>query len=130
MMAGFAHDIAGGSGNIIIPALQSPNFSLAAQTGWAIMRNGNAYFFNVTAEGSITATLVIAEGPGAGTFIYDGAAGPGTLIVAIASAAGIDPYGNAYSGPGITVSAPGAGSTGKNIIQIRPDKSAVLVYAP
>ncbi len=127
-MTGFAHAIAGGQGNLVIPALQSPNFSLADQTGWAILRNGDAYFFNVTAEGAVTATLVIAEGPGAGTFVYDGAAGPNTLIIAIASAAGIDPYGNAYSGPGISVSAPGLGG-GKNEIQIRPDLNAVLIYA-
>ena len=127
-MSGFQHDIAGGQGNLIIPQLQSPNFSLADQTGWAILKNGDAYFFNVTAEGSVTATLVIAEGPGAGTFVYDGGAGPGTLIVAIASQAGIDQFGNAYSGPGIAISAPGLGG-GKNIIQIRPDKNAVLVYA-
>src|SRR5580704_15674939 len=125
-MSGFQHDIAGGQGNLIIPQLQSPNFSLADQTGWAILKNGDAYFFNVTAEGSVTATLVIAEGPGAGTFIYDGNAAYGTLIVAIASQAGITPFGNAYSGPGIAISAPRIGA-GKNIIQIRPDKAAMLV---
>jgi hypothetical protein len=125
---GFQHDIAGGQGNLIIPQLQSPNFSLAAQTGWAILRNGDAFFFNVTATGSVTATEVIAEGPGAGVFVYDGTPGSGTLVVAIASQAGTDRFGNAYTGPGIAVSAPGAG--GKNIIQVRPDKSAVLIYAP
>jgi hypothetical protein len=128
MMAGFQHDIAGGSGNLIIPALQSPNFSIADQTGWAIMRNGDAYFFNVTAEGAVTATLVIAEGPGAGTFIYDGTAGPGTLMIAITGAAGVDAWDNAYSGPGISISAPGVNGS-KNEIQIRPDKSAILIYA-
>lgn len=59
-MAGFAHDVAGGQGNLIIAQLQSPNFSLAGQTGWAILKNGSAYFFNVTASGAITATQVIA----------------------------------------------------------------------
>ena len=127
MMAGFQHAVAGGQGNLVIPQFQSPNFDLATQTGWAVLRNGDAYFFNVTATGSVTATKVIAEGPGAGVFVYDGTPGPGTLIVAIAGQAGTDAYGNAYSGPGIAVSAPGAG--GKNIIQIRPDKSAMLIYA-
>lgn len=127
-MAGFQHDIAGGGGNLVIPQLQSPNFSMANQTGWAVLRNGDAYFFNVTAAGAVTATVVIAEGPGAGTFIYDGPAAHGTLIIAIASAAGTDPYGNAYAGPGISVSAPGP-SGGKNEIQIRPDLNAVLIYA-
>jgi|HubBroStandDraft_6_1064221.scaffolds.fasta_scaffold147335_3 hypothetical protein len=128
-MPGFQHDVAGGQGNLIIPQLQSPNFDLATQTGWAVLRNGNAYFFNVTATGAVTATEVIAEGPGAGVFVYDGAAGPGTLVVAIASQAGTDKYGNAYSGPGIAISAPGLGG-GKNEIQIRPDLNAVLIYAP
>lgn len=126
-MAGFTHDIAGGSGNLIITALQSPNFSLADQTGWAILKNGDAYFFNVTADGAVTSNTVIVSGAGDGVFIYDGTPGPGTLVVSIASAAGIDPHGNQYSGPGISVSAPGAG--GKNEIQIRPDKSAMLIYA-
>jgi len=126
-MSGFQHDIAGGNGNLIITQLQSPNFSLAAQTGWAVLKNGDAYFFNVTAEGSVTATYVIAQGPGAGTFIYDGAAAFGTLVVSIASAAGVDRYGNAYTGPGISVSAPGGG--GPNEIQIRPDLNAILIYA-
>ncbi len=124
-MTGFAHAIAGGQGNLVIPALQSPNFSLAGQTGWAILKNGDAYFFNVTAEGSVTATVVIAEGPGSGTFIYDGAAANGNLILAMTSAAGTDAYGNVYSGPGITLSPP-AGPF--NEIQIRPDLSAMLFY--
>jgi hypothetical protein len=126
---GWDQDIAGGVGKLIVPVLQSPNFDLAAQTGWAVLRNGDAYFFNVTATGDVTATEVIAEGPGAGTFVYHGAAGPGTLVIAIASQAGTDRYGNAYSGPGIAVSAPGPGG-GKNEIQIRPDLNAVLIYAP
>ncbi len=65
----------------------------------------------------------------AGTFIYDGAPALGTLIISLASASGTDPYGNAYSGPGISVSAPGLGG-GKNEIQVRPDLNALLVYAP
>jgi hypothetical protein len=127
-MAGFQHAIAGGQGNLVTPALQSPNFNLATRTGWAVMRNGDAYFFNVTATGDVTATVVIAEGPGAGTFVYDGAAALNTLVVSIASAAGVDQWGNQYSGPGISVSAPGVAG-GKNEIQIRPDKNAVLIYA-
>ena len=126
-MAGFTHDIAGGQGNLIIPALQSPNFSIADQTGWAIMRNGDAYFFDVTATGSVTSNTVIVKGSGDGVFVYDGAPALDSLIVAIASAAGTDAYGNAYSGPGIAISAPGP--DGKNEIQIRPDKSAILIYA-
>jgi hypothetical protein len=128
MSGGFQHDVAGGQGNLIIPQLQSPNFSLADQTGWAILRNGDAYFFNITAEGSVTSNTVIVKGSGDGVFVYDGIPALNTLVVAIASTAGTDEFGNAYSGPGISVSAPGPDG-GKNEIQIRPDKNAVLIYA-
>jgi hypothetical protein len=53
---GFSNPIIGGGGDLVYPAIMSPNFSLAGQTGWAILKNGNAYFFNITAEGTITAT--------------------------------------------------------------------------
>lgn len=127
-MASFAHDIAGGSGKLVITQLQSPNFSLADQTGWAILKNGDAYFFNITAEGSVTANTVIVKGSGDGVFIYSGTPGPGTLILAMASQAGTDEWGNAYSGPGIALSVPGAAGS-KNNIQVRPDLGALLVYA-
>lgn len=124
----FANEVVGGGGALIVPVVRSPNFNLAAQTGWAIYANGNAYFFNVTATGAVTATSVIVDGGGAGVFVYDGPPALNSLVVSIASAAGSDTYGNSYSGPGIAVSAPGAG--GKNIIQVRPDLNALLVYAP
>ncbi len=127
-MAGFQHDIAGGQGKLVVAQLQSPNFSIENQTGWAILRNGDAYFFNVTAEGAVTSNTVIVSGSGDGVFIYDGVPALDNLVVSMASAAGTDAYGNQYSGPGISVSAPGA-SGGKNEIQIRPDKNAVLIYA-
>jgi len=57
---GFQHAIAGGQGKLIVSQLQSPNFDLGTLTGWAILKNGNAYFFNITATGDITATQVIA----------------------------------------------------------------------
>jgi hypothetical protein len=107
-------------------AIQSPNFDMAAQTGWAIYANGDAFFWNVTASGDIIATQVIAEGPGAGTFVYYGTPGPGTLVIAIVSQGGTDPYGNEYSGPGIILKPPG---TAVGEIQIRPDLSAMLFYA-
>lgn len=128
MMAGFAHDIAGGSGKLIVTALQSPNFSIADQTGWAIMKNGDAWFFNIVAEGSVTANTVVIAGSGDGTFIYSGLPAYGSLILAMTSQAGTDPYGNEYSGPGIALSQPGPGGS-KNNIQIRPDHSAMFVYA-
>lgn len=124
----FPNPVVGGGGALVVPVIRSPGFSLAGKTGWAIFADGSAYFFNVTAAGQVTSNTVVVNGSGDGVFVYDGAPGPGSLVVAIASAAGSDQYGNAYSGPGIAVSAPGGG--GKNIIQIRPDKNAVLVYAP
>lgn len=123
-MAGFQHDIAGGNGSLIITQLQSPNFSLTEQTGWAILKNGDAFFFNVTADGSVTSNTVIIKGSGDGLFVYDGIPGPGTLVLAISSASGTDSFGNPYSGPGISLSAPGF----QNEIQIRPDLKAMLVY--
>lgn len=125
-MSGFQHDIAGGQGNLIIPQLQSPNFDLATQTGWAILKNGDAYFFNVTAEGSVTSNTVVIAGSGDGVFIYDGIPAYGNLILAMSSATGVDTYGNRYSGPGISLSPPGGPA---NEIQIRPDKSAIFFYA-
>jgi hypothetical protein len=68
-MAGYAHDIAGGNGELIVPAVQSPNFSIADKTGWAIMRNGDAYFFDITAEGTVTSSTFVVFGNG-GVFIY------------------------------------------------------------
>lgn len=124
----FANEVVGGGGALIVPVVRSPNFSLAAKTGWAIYSDGSAYFFNVTATGTVSANTVVVSGSGDGVFVYSGTPALNSLVVSIAEAAGTDQYGNAYSGPGISVSAPGAG--GKNIIQIRPDKSAVLVYAP
>lgn len=126
-MSGFSNPVIGGQSTLIRDAIQSSNFNLAAKTGWAVFKNGDAWFFNITATGAITGNVVVASGSGAGVFIYDGAPGHGNLVVAIVAAAGTDQYGNAYSGPGIAISAPG--STGKNEIQIRPDKDAVFIYA-
>jgi hypothetical protein len=126
-MSGFANPIIGGQGALVRSQIKSPDFSLPGKTGWAILRDGSAYFFNVTATGLVTANSVIVDGAGQGVFIYDGPAANDNLIVSVASGAGIDPFGNAYSGPGISVSAPGP--TGKNEIQIRPDKRAVFIYA-
>lgn len=125
-MGGFSNPIIGGGGSLVYPAIKSPNFSLADQTGWAIMKDGSAYFFNVTATGAVTANSVIIDGPTGGLFIYDGPPAFGSLVLAATGAAGTDRYGNAYSGPGISINAPG---TDNREIQIRPDLNAVLIYA-
>jgi hypothetical protein len=126
-MSGFANPVVGGQGALVRAEVKSPNFSLAAKTGWAIMRDGTAYFFNVTASGVVTANSVVIDGAGQGLFIYNGAPALNSLMIAAVSGAGTDGFGNQYSGPGITVSAPGP--TGKNEIQIRPDKRAMFIYA-
>lgn len=56
MSGGFNNPIIGGGGDLVYPAIQSPNFSIAEQTGWAIQKNGDAFFFDVTATGDVTAT--------------------------------------------------------------------------
>ncbi len=127
MSGGFSNPVIGGQGALVRTQIRSPDFSIPLQRGWAILQNGSAYFFNVTATGIVTANSVIVDGAGNGVFIYDGPAQHNNLVVAIASAPGTDQFANAYSGPGITVSAPGP--TGKNEIQIRPDKKAIFVYA-
>jgi hypothetical protein len=108
MTDGFSDPITGG-GILVQPGIQSPNFSLAGQTGWAILANGNAYFFNITAEGAITATEF--EGTdflmtSAGLFYYNGTPGAGDLIAAIAPAGTTqDPFGNAVT-PVVNIGSP------------------------
>ena len=123
----FPEQVAPG-GVLVYPQIQSPNFSIANQTGWAIMSNGDAYFFNITAEGAVTANTVIVNGTGDGLFVYSGVPAFGSLILAIASAAGTDNFGNPYSGPGIALSIPGVGAD-KNNVQIRPDLGGIFIYA-
>lgn len=95
-MAGFADPIAGSGGSLLIPAVQSPNFSIAGKTGWAIMKNGDAYFYNVTAEGDITTSTVIVEGSTGTVLIYSGTPADGNLIIAIAGASGSDGDSNSW----------------------------------
>lgn len=87
------------NGDLVIPQVQSPNFDLAAKTGWAILQNGDAYFFNITASGDITASEF--DGPtfrinSDGVFIYSGTPAAGNLIISLSGTAGTDPFGNSY----------------------------------
>lgn len=95
-MSGFTDPIVGGSGNLIRQSIQSPNFNITNGTGWSIDKNGNAYFFNVTASGTITATTVVVEGSNGAILIYSGIPAAGNLINSIAGAPGVDIYGNSY----------------------------------
>lgn len=60
-MAGFAHDVAGGQGNLVVTALQSPNY-VAGVSGWKIAQNGDAEFNSV----------VIPPGTGGNTIFTQG----------------------------------------------------------
>jgi hypothetical protein len=87
----FTDSIVGQQGTLMRSQIKSPNFSLSAGTGWAILKNGNAYFFQVTTSGS-----VIIGGTN-GWFIYNGTPGPGNPPVeyGVANGVGTDPFGNA-----------------------------------
>jgi hypothetical protein len=131
-MSGFQHDIAGGNGDFIIPQLQSPNFSIAGETGWAILKNGDAYFFNVTAEGSITTSSVIIEGSTGNILIYSGTPSTGDLVGSWAGAAGSDGHSNSYpaalcvglaSGPQIQI---GLNGSNAGIVRINMGSSSFL----
>ncbi len=125
MPGGFNNPIIGGGGALVYPSIHSPDFVHLLQ-GWTVNKDGSAEFENLTLRGTFNGNDYIINN--FGVFIYSGTAGPGTLILAMAGAPGTDEFGNAYSGPGISLSAPGSG--GKNIIQIRPDLQAMLLYAP
>lgn len=99
----FENPIVGGT-IMRIPAMQSPNFSMSDATGWAIMQDGSAYFFNITASGTITGASLVVDGASGGVFVYSGPPAHGNLIVSLAGAAGSDVHGNAYP-EGINVTA-------------------------
>jgi hypothetical protein len=96
-VTGFQHDIAGGSGNLIVTSVQSPNFTLSPFVGWQIARNGNAYFANATISGTITSSQIIGDGTGDEILIYDGTPATNTLIYSLSSIDTTDPYGNAVN---------------------------------
>ncbi|HLK00463.1 MAG TPA: hypothetical protein VKU39_11220 [Streptosporangiaceae bacterium] len=118
----FGNDIVGGKGSLIREMIKSPNFIHSVQ-GWTINKDGSAEFSNLVIRGTFSGIDFILNS--AGFFFYNGTPAHGTLILAIADAAGTDQFGNQYSGPGIALSGPG----GANSIQLRPDLGAVLVYA-
>jgi hypothetical protein len=105
----FSNPIMGGQ-NFIRPVMSSPNFSIGDQTGWAVYENGNAYFFNITASGTITSTTVIVSGAGEGIFVYSGTPLLGTLVASVTNSSGTDDVGNEYLG-GIVSYQPGAPAT-------------------
>lgn len=99
MSEGFANPIIGGGGTLVYPAIKSPNFNQAAQTGWAIMKNGQAFFYDVTVSGQYVGQNFIVNS--LGMFFYsvnvgNGANGANALTYSInaSSASVLDPYNN------------------------------------
>jgi hypothetical protein len=92
-MLKFANDIAGGQGNLIVPALQSPNF-VTGVSGWQITRTGHAEFNDIVIRGG---TVI-----GGTALYYNGTPAAGNLLVSIAATFGNDAFGNFYLA-GITV---------------------------
>jgi hypothetical protein len=80
-------------GNLAIPSIQSPNF-LHNVTGWQIDQNGNAEFNNLQIRGTFLGLDFIINSSGA--FFYNGTPALGNLKISIASASGIDAFGNVY----------------------------------
>jgi hypothetical protein len=82
----FRNEITAGT-TLIREAIQSQGYDPGTD-GWIIRADGSAEFNNVVIRGG---TVV------SGTALYyDGAPGPGTLIMAISAEAGADEYGNSY----------------------------------
>jgi len=99
----FANPLTGAQGTLVRSQVKSPNFSLAGQAGWAILKDGSAFFFNVTATGTITATTFAGTDffiNSAGAFFYSGTPALGRLIYSIANTPGTDKFGNNYLGGG------------------------------
>src|SRR5580692_3428784 len=87
MTTGFSNPLSAGS-MIIQPVFQSPNFSVADQTGWAVYENGDAVFYSLTLDGG---NVVISDS--GGVFLYDGTPGTGNLLASLSNET-VDPYGN------------------------------------
>lgn len=79
MAGGFQHDIAGGSGELVVAQVQSPNY-VHGVSGWIIRKDGTAEFHDIEIPaGSGGATIYFAStapaGANTGDLWYDTAAG-------------------------------------------------------
>jgi hypothetical protein len=101
MSEGFQHAIAGGQGKLVIAQLQSPNFKLSPLTGWAVLKNGEAYFADVIVSGSFEGNDFLVTS--VGMFFYSGTPALGNLILSVVPGTSTvsDPYGNTAQ-PGFT----------------------------
>ena len=97
-MSGFNNPIIGGSGKLVYPQIESPNF-VDSVSGWQIAKDGSAEFNNLEVRGTFLGADYIINS--AGAFFYSGTPAAGNLIVSIASTGGTDQFGNTYDA-GIT----------------------------
>jgi hypothetical protein len=67
-VSGFSHDIAGGSGNLIVTSLQSPNFQ-SGEEGWQVAKDGSAQFNNLEIRGTFNGSDFIINS--SGIFFYN-----------------------------------------------------------
>jgi len=75
----FSHDIAGGQGNLVVPAVKSPNY-VHGVSGWSINKDGSAEFQDVvlpagTAGTTVTFSATAPTSPSDGDVWYDTAEG-------------------------------------------------------
>jgi hypothetical protein len=94
MTTPFTNSLTGQQGSLVRAQIKSPNFNLAQLIGWAILKNGNAYFNNVTVNGEFAGTNFILNN--SGLFLYSGTPAFGNLLVSAAPAPGTDTVGNTY----------------------------------
>jgi hypothetical protein len=120
-VTGFQHDIAGGSGNLVVTSLQSPNF-VSGSAGWQVAKNGNAEFNNVTVRGTFAGTNWIENA--SGSFYYSGTPAANLLIQSESNTQGQDGFGN-YFLSGNTVYVPAGGG---GYIAVQNSAGAVNFY--
>lgn len=111
-MSGFANSIIGGAQILIRKAIRSRNYA-PGSAGWTVNADGFSEFSNLTIRGKL-----IIQSTDQGVFVYKGAPAAGNLIVALAPAAGTDPFGNAFT-QGIFLSGYLSGNT-TNAIVLQP----------
>jgi hypothetical protein len=104
----FANPVVGGGGALVIPVIRSPNFSLTSETGWAIMSNGDAYFYDITIQGTFEGTDFILNS--SGFFLYSGTPAAGNTPIAYISSTSTDPFGNTIEANAISSSLEGVTS--------------------
>lgn len=101
---GFRNPILGGGGALVRPAIKSPNY-VPGTSGWMVNRNGNAEFNDLVVRGIFDGTDFVMND--AGLFVYSATPAAGNLVGSIASADGVDTFGNHYVA-GVAVYAPGS----------------------